>query len=202
MEIKKREFILKTGETVIIKSSTILDADQIKEHREITSKETYFMAREPEDGPFNLEKIRDGILSFNESKRDFMVTAFVDGKVIGDMGVNCIKPHVKYLHRASLGISIKQQYCNMGIGSIMLNIAVEQAKENGFEQLELGVFEDNTRAIHAYKKVGFTEVGRTPHAFKLPDGTYRDEVIMVCPLDIGDGFFGNISVLNGNRDEK
>ena len=61
----------------------------------------------------------------------------------------------------------------------MLDIALEQAKKNGFEQVELGVFEDNLRAIHLYKKCGFKKVGIQPRAFKLKDGTYRDEVQMV-----------------------
>ena len=56
---------------------------------------------------------------------------------------------------------------------------VRQAKENGFEQVELGVFEDNPRAQHLYEKHGFQEQGRMLRAFRLKDGTYRDEIQMV-----------------------
>ena len=56
---------------------------------------------------------------------------------------------------------------------------VRQAKENGFTQVELGVFADNERAIYLYRKLGFTEMGCIPKAFCLKDGTYRDEVQMV-----------------------
>lgn len=59
---------------------------------------------------------------------------------------------------------------------------MKQAKANGFEQLELGVFEDNTEAIHIYEKFGFQKYGVQPRAFKLKDGTYRDEIIMVKML--------------------
>ena len=48
----------------------------------------------------------------------------------------------------------------------------------GCEQAELGVYSDNDRARHMYKKMGFKEYGMNPRAFKLKDGTYRDEIIM------------------------
>ena len=61
----------------------------------------------------------------------------------------------------------------------MIEAALRQAKENGFEQVELGMFEDNSRARHLYEKLGFQEQGRTLRAFRLKDGTYRDEIQMV-----------------------
>ena len=35
-----------------------------------------------------------------------------------------------------------------------------------------------TRIMNMYKKMGFKEYGMNPRAFKLKDGTYRDEIIM------------------------
>lgn len=61
----------------------------------------------------------------------------------------------------------------------MIETAVAQARENGFEQIELSVFEDNARAIHLYEKLGFQRFGIQPRAYKLKDGSYRDEIIMV-----------------------
>ncbi|SFQ49689.1 Acetyltransferase (GNAT) family protein [Lachnospiraceae bacterium XBB1006] len=63
-----------------------------------------------------------------------------------------------------------------------MELAIAQAKENGMEQLELGVFSDNDRARHLYQKYGFKEYGVNPRAFKLQDGSYRDEIIMVKML--------------------
>ena len=57
-------------------------------------------------------------------------------------------------------------------------LSLDQAKANGYEQVELGVYSDNDRARHMYKKMGFKEYGMNPRAFKLKDGTYRDEIIM------------------------
>lgn len=41
------------------------------------------------------------------------------------------------------------------------------------------MFEDNPRARHLYEKLGFQEQGRTLRAFRLKDGTCRDEIQMV-----------------------
>ena len=178
MKIKERTFVLPNGEIVIVKSAGPEDAELIKNHREITAGETHFMARYPEDGKLSLEMARNGLESIEKCEKGFLVTAYVGGEVIGDLGVTIVRPHLKYLHRGYLGMSIRQKYCGMGLGSFMMQTALDQAKANGFEQVELGVFSDNDRARALYKKFGFKEYGMNPRAFKLKDGTYRDEIIM------------------------
>lgn len=178
MKIEERTFLFPNGERAIIRSAGPEDALLVKTHRETTASETHFMAREPEDGQMNLQRITVILDEVEKSERDFMVTAFVGDEAIGDLGVTTVRPHVKYLHRAYLGMSIRQKYTGMGLGTFMMQIALEQAKKNGFEQVELGVFSDNERARHLYKKSGFKEYGMNPRAFKLKDGTYCDEIIM------------------------
>ena len=73
----------------------------------------------------------------------------------------------------------KKKAWGLGLGKLLMEKALEQAKENGFTQVELGVFADNDRARYLYRKLGFTEMGCIPKAFCLKDGTYRDEVQMV-----------------------
>lgn len=168
--------------TIEIRSALPEDAKKLKAHREATAAETHFMARYPEDGDFDFDKVRNGIESMRDSQRDYLVTAFLGDEIVGDLGVMLVRPHMKYLHRAYLGMSIRQKCTGIGLGSFMMEIALEQAKKNGFEQVELGVFSDNERAQGLYRKYGFKEYGRTPRAFKLKDGTYRDEIIMVRML--------------------
>ena len=178
MKIEERYYLFPNGEKTIIRSAGPEDALLVKTHREVTASETHFMAREPEDGPMNLQRITEILDAVEKDERDFMVTAFIGEEVIGDLGVITVRPHVKYLHRGYLGMSIRQKYTGMGLGSFMMKIALEQARKNGFEQVELGVFSDNERARHLYAKNGFKEYGINPRAFKLKDGTYCDEIIM------------------------
>lgn len=182
MLIEPKSIILNSGEKILIRSATKQDARLLCEHRYITSGETYFMARYPEEGKLHVDKMEENLSDLEESPQDFLVTAFLNDQIIGDAGITQIRNHMKYRHRAYFGISIRKQYCDLGLGSIILKIALEQAKINGFEQVELGVFNDNLRAIHLYEKYGFQKYGIQPKAFKLKDGTYRDEIIMVKML--------------------
>lgn len=179
MLIESREITISNGKRIIIRSATDADALSLCQHRYVTSGETYFMARYPEECSFDIADMEKKLIHTQNSTCDFMITAFLDNEVIGDLGVTRLRNHIKYCHRAYMGISIQKQYCNMGLGSTMIEYAVKQAKANGFEQLELGVFEDNAEAIHLYEKFGFQKYGIQPRAFKLKDGTYRDELIMV-----------------------
>ena len=178
MRIDERCYMLPDGREITIKSAGPEDALKIKLHREEVCGETHFMAREPEDGPWNQEMIRARFESVANDDREFMVDAYLGDELIGELGITTVRPHIKYLHRAYLGMSILQEYVGKGLGSFMMKTALEQAKANGYEQVELGVFSVNAIARHMYSKMGFKEYGMNPRAFKLPDGSYNDEIIM------------------------
>ena len=105
-----------------------------------------------------------------------------DGSVVGNVGIFPIGERFKVRHRASLGIAVVQEYWNTGLGTVLINGAIDLARKAGYEQLELGVFSDNSSALHLYQKLGILEVGSMPKAFKLPDGSYSDEIMMVLPF--------------------
>lgn len=182
MFIKEREFTLKNGQKVILRSPFESEAKALNDHKYLTSGETNFLARYPEEVVTKEEITRKLISIVNKDDMDFFLSAFVDGKLVADSGTMKLRNNLKYRHRGYFGVSIQQAYCDLGLGSILLQESIRHAKENGFEQLELGVFEDNCRAIHVYEKAGFQKVGVQPKAFKLKDGTYRDEVQMVLFL--------------------
>ena len=139
------------------------------------------MARYPEEG-VSLEAMQKGLAGSEASALNCEVGAFAGEKLVGKFGVAQLRPHIKFRHRAVMGISVRKEYWGCGLGSYLMQLAIDQTRTNGFEQLELGVYSDNARAIHLYEKVGFERYGIQPRAFKLKDGTYRDEIIMVKML--------------------
>lgn len=182
MKIAEKEIVLKNGQSVILRSPIGEDALAQYELRRATSEQTHFMARYPEELEFREETAKRRLDAAAEDSMDFFLSAFVDGKMVAEAGVQKIREHLKYRHRAGFGISIRKEYWGLGLGSVMLGEAIRIARENGFEQMELGVFSDNARAIHMYEKDGFRKVGIQPRAFKLKDGSYRDELLMVLFL--------------------
>ena len=181
MKIEPRMFTLPSGEVLTVRSLCADDAEALSAFRLATYRETHFMARYPEEGA-SLEAMRNGLAGSEESPVSFEVGAFAGEKLVGEFGVAQVRPHMKYRHRAGMGISVLKDYWGCGLGSYLMQLAIDQTRANGFEQLELGVFSDNTRAIHLYEKFGFERCGIQPRAFKLKDGTYRDEIIMVKML--------------------
>ena len=181
MKITPCAFQLSNGELLTVRSLCADDAEALKAFRLVTYRETHFMARYPEECT-SLEAVQKGLAGSESSALNFEVGAFAGEKLVGEVGVAQVRPHIKYRHRAVMGISVLKEAWGCGLGSFLMQLAVDQAKANGFEQLELGVYSDNARAIHLYEKFGFQRCGTMPHAFKLKDGTYRDEIMMVKML--------------------
>ena len=181
MKIEPRMFTLPSGEVLTVRSLCADDAEALSAFRNATYSETYFMARYPEECA-SLEAVQKGLAGSESSALNFEVGAFAGEKLVGEFGVAQLRPHIKYRHRAGMGISVLKDYWGCGLGSYLMQLAIDQTRANGFEQLELGVYSDNARAIHLYEKVGFERYGIQPRAFKLKDGTYRDEIIMVKML--------------------
>ena len=179
MIIQESTVTLKDGKAAVLRSPEPSDAAQLNAYLRLTSGETYFMVRYPEECSQSTEAAQRRLQAMVDDERSFMLAAFLDGELVGNCGVNEIGDRFKMRHRAGLGISIKKKAWGLGLGTVLITKALEQAKENGFIQVELGVFADNERARGLYQKLGFDEMGCIPKAFCLKDGTYRDEVQMV-----------------------
>ena len=85
-------------------------------------------------------------------------------------------------HVDGMGIAIREGFRDIGIGTEIMKTHVEQAKKTGLKVLTLSAFATNDRAIHLYRKIGFTETGRVPRKH-FRDGKFIDEVIMTMLLE-------------------
>lgn len=61
---------------------------------------------------------------------------------------------------AEIGIGLRKEYRNRGLGTAMLQKAVRWAHQIGFTYLRLTSRPDNARATYVFKKVGFIPTGR------------------------------------------
>ena len=173
---------LRDGREVVLREAEPEDAESMIAYLRQTAAETHFMVRLPEEVDFTLEAEERILRNIRKSDKDLMLAAFDGDRVVGNVGVHIFHDRTKVRHRSSLGIAIIQEYCSSGLGTILMERGIDFAKKAGFEQLELGVFADNDRALCLYKKMGFEEIGRIPRAFRLPDGSYIDEITMVKML--------------------
>jgi RimJ/RimL family protein N-acetyltransferase len=102
--------------------------------------------------------------------------AIENDKVIGWCD---IIPRDQELHKHAgvLGMGIVAGFRNKGIGWQLLQAAINHARSNGIERIELEVYAGNRIAQKLYKKVGFKKEGVKRKGKKL-NGKYEDVIIM------------------------
>jgi len=84
-------------------------------------------------------------------------------------------------HTGLLGMGLRAPYRRRGLGRLLIEQALQAARERGFERIELMVRSPNASAIGLYSQVGFREEGRKRDAVRLDDGS-EDEVLMALHL--------------------
>jgi len=87
------------------------------------------------------------------------------------------------LHVGILGIIVKNEYRDLGIGFNLIDLAIRESKTlNNKEKIILSCFSTNERAINLYEKLGFERVGVRKKQFYM-DSKYYDEVLMELWID-------------------
>lgn len=82
-------------------------------------------------------------------------------------------------HLCNCGFITAPQARGRGVARAMLNHALEQGRTLGFLGMVFNfVVATNTRAIKTWQQAGFDTVGRVPAAFRTPDGTFADALIL------------------------
>mgnify|MGYP006267019811 FL=1 len=115
-----------------------------------------------------------------EKNEMISVVAEADGKIVGNSGVTRYS-RISQSHVGMLGISVKAGYREIGLGTEMMTILIEESRKIGLKLLILDVFGTNDRARHVYEKAGFKEVGRIPGGL-FRNGKYIDDVRMALQL--------------------
>jgi RimJ/RimL family protein N-acetyltransferase len=86
-------------------------------------------------------------------------------------------PHPASLHVADLGLMVAQSHRRRGVGTALLEQAVEWARGAGVTKLELHVFPHNEPAIRLYETFGFRREGYRERHYRR-NGGLVDAVLM------------------------
>ncbi|MCR5032723.1 MAG: GNAT family N-acetyltransferase, partial [Lachnospiraceae bacterium] len=178
MEFAAREIKLKDGRTCTLRPTRPEDAAAMIEYMKVTAGETEFILRYPDEIHYTEEGEREILERFVKDPEQVMMVGIVDGKIAGNCALSGMGDKRKLRHRSSLAITLYKEYWNLGIGRAMIGYLSELAEQMGFEQIDLEVVADNTRAQALYEKCGFVASGRRTRALKFDDGTYHDEILM------------------------
>jgi len=166
------------GHELLFRSPREEDGETLLTYLKTVNGETPFLARDPEDVTMTPEQEQSFIRRTAESPTDMMVMVFCDGEHAGNgslMGMGL--PRCR--HRAELAVALYQRFGGMGIGTKTMELLLELARRQGWEQLELEVVSDNAPALALYHKMGFIPCGTISCGMKYKNGTYADMVRMI-----------------------
>jgi ribosomal protein S18 acetylase RimI-like enzyme len=113
-----------------------------------------------------------------------ILVATRSGAVIGyariDRHMN-VQANEHVLHFAALAVAPEAR--GAGVGSMLVAALIGEAVRRGARKFGLRALSTNHRAIRLYQKHGFREEGRLVEEFRLPDGTYADDIWLALWLD-------------------
>lgn len=178
MRFPEKEIVLKDGRRCTLLPTKPELAEDMIEYLKDTAGETPFLLRNPDEACYALEIEKEILGGLLDDPYSVMMAAIVEGKIAGNCAINGIGRKRKLCHRCSMAIALYQAYWNLGIGTAMIDYLAELAKQIGYEQMDLEVVSENTRALALYRKCGFIESGRRHNALKFDDGSYHDEILM------------------------
>ena len=184
MNISEIEFKLKDGRSAVIRSPRDEDIDGMLEYLYVTSGETEFLLRYPEEcvkyTPEGEKKLFDRM---NASENETMLVCLVGGEIAGNCQITW-KTGINTRHRADVAIALKRKYWGLGIGTRLFEEMIRIAEANpNILQMELEFIEGNSRARALYEKMGFRITGVRPNAIRLKDGTLLGEYTMIRQIE-------------------
>ena len=109
------------------------------------------------------------------------VVAEVDGAIVGSVHVERSRFGV-----GDLGMHVAREWRGRGVGTALLEAAIERARAEGLHKLSLEVFSHNAAGIALYRKVGFVEEGRRMKHYRRSNGELWDSVVMGLLLEGAD----------------
>ncbi|UCH66583.1 MAG: GNAT family N-acetyltransferase [Ignavibacterium sp.] len=114
------------------------------------------------------------ISAISNPETEFYI-ARLNGKTIGYLKINLGDAQTDINDQDGMEIEriyTLSEYFGKNVGKLLLEKAVEAAKEKNVKYVWLGVWENNPRAIRFYEKNGFVPFGN--HGFKFGNDTHTD----------------------------
>ncbi len=152
--------LLKSGVELLVRNAVASDARALRDIMQRTHAETDYLLSYPDEQSLDDEQEARSLAETERSDNEVELVAVVDGWIVGSAGVTVVGGRRKVSHRARFGISVLQEYWELGIGRVLMETCIGCALRAGYTQLELEVVADNERALSLYRRAGFEEYGR------------------------------------------
>lgn len=118
-----------------------------------------------------------------QSDNQITLLAYLNEELAGVINITADqRPRVRHVGDVFLGI--KKAYWGNGLGSILMEEAIEWAQSSGsIRRLQLTVQKRNTAAVHLYEKMGFIIEGLQERGAYIEGGEFLDVYLMGQLID-------------------
>ncbi len=152
------------------------DLDELLDAYETVAAERVHIAGEaPVDRPRRREAWLD---TLDPSTPGTSFVAEADGRLVGQLGLHGTG-------RLDLGMFVLPEWRGKGVGTALMEAALEYARARGAYKISLEVWPHNTAAITLYEKFGFEREGYLRKHWRRRNGELWDSVVMGLLLEGG-----------------
>ena len=158
------------------------NAEQMIAHTQrLTEEPDVDVPLAPGEFDLTVEEEREILAAYSASENSIFLVAQAGEQIVGLL--NCRGGKRKATrHAGTLGISVRKAWRNQGVGSALMERAIEWAQSTSImKRIELAVYARNSAAIYLYEKYGFEVEGRRRRAV-YQNGEYLDDLIMALLL--------------------
>lgn len=174
-----KNFTLKNGKTVLIRNAEPKDAVAVVDYFEFLAGTTIYTNQYPGQPKKEVAKLESDFVK--ENRIDILV--FDGDKIVSTCGL--FMPHFNHPwvgKTAQFGIHMLPDFRGKGLGSHLMQLLEQQAKDKNIHRIEGSVRTQNHTGIALYLKSGFIIEGTHKHKAFI-DGVWHDEYSIAKLLD-------------------
>ena len=168
---------------LLIREAEAEDAAELVTFLNCVSLETDFTSLDGDGILLTSEEMEVFLNKQASSDNQITLLAFLNDKIAGIVNITADQ-RKRVRHIGDLFIVIGKRYWNNGLGSLLLEEAIEWAQASGIlRRLQLTVQTRNQAAVHLYQKHGFIIEGRQERGAYIEEGKFIDVYLMGKLID-------------------
>ncbi len=166
---------------IVIREAEIDDAEEMISYLNIVGGESDHLMHGAHGFQVPVEAVKRRIQASHDADNSIILIVLAGEKIIARAELYGY-PEARLHHNAKFSISVRKDYWNRKIGTMLMTKILERARNMNLRNIELEVVADNQAAIALYRKMGFSDVGIYKN-YWFANNVYRDAIIMQKRLD-------------------
>ena len=166
---------------IVIREAEIDDAQEMISYLNIVGGESDHLMHGPDGFKVPVEAVKRRIQASHDADNSIILIALAGEKIIARAELYGY-PEARLYHNAKFSISVRKDYWNRKIGTMLMTKIIERARSMNLRNIDLEVVADNQAAIALYRKMGFSDVGIYKN-YWFANNVYRDAIVMQKCLD-------------------